>query len=160
MEESKKKELLSGMFAGATIQDSVVVGIAESGSNVFYSKGKEERGESSLPSDEKMKEVIARSVEEGYWWGNRSWAVVFRVYQMKKYKGSVSHFIEKASQWDIKTGYELNYDAVHKPLTDGRIVGPLEKWEENGVPNRAIKLCDFLLEKLDDTKGEKEPENK
>ena len=36
MEEKKKEEMLRGMFAGATFSNSVVVGVAESGSTVCY----------------------------------------------------------------------------------------------------------------------------
>jgi hypothetical protein len=36
MDDSKKAELLKGMFAGATFYKSVVAGVAESGSTVCY----------------------------------------------------------------------------------------------------------------------------
>ena len=39
MNEKQKAEVTNGMFAGATFVDSVVVGVAEAGSEVFYNKG-------------------------------------------------------------------------------------------------------------------------
>lgn len=36
MNEKQKAEVTNGMFAGATFVDSVVVGVAEAGSEVFY----------------------------------------------------------------------------------------------------------------------------
>jgi hypothetical protein len=38
MNEKQKAEVTNGMFAGATFVDSVVVGVAEAGSEVFYNK--------------------------------------------------------------------------------------------------------------------------
>ncbi len=42
MEDSKKAEMLCGMFAGATFQNSVVVGIAESGARISYKDNQED----------------------------------------------------------------------------------------------------------------------
>ena len=41
MEENKKVDMVRGMFSNCTFNDSVVAGIAESGSQVFYQKAKE-----------------------------------------------------------------------------------------------------------------------
>ena len=38
MNEKQKTEVTNGMFAGATFVDSVVVGVAEAGSEVCYNK--------------------------------------------------------------------------------------------------------------------------
>ena len=42
MEENKKVDMVRGMFSNCTFNNSVVAGIAESGSQVFYEKAKEE----------------------------------------------------------------------------------------------------------------------
>jgi hypothetical protein len=42
MEENKKVDMVKGMFSNCTFNNSVVAGIAESGSQVFYEKSKEE----------------------------------------------------------------------------------------------------------------------
>lgn len=43
MNEKQKAEVTNGMFAGATFVDSVVVGVAEAGSEVFYNKGEKKK---------------------------------------------------------------------------------------------------------------------
>ena len=51
MDENKKADYVKGMFAGATFNNSVVVGIAESGSTVSYEsqqKKPQEDGDDSL----------------------------------------------------------------------------------------------------------------
>ena len=52
MNEKQKAEVTNGMFAGATFVDSVVVGVAEAGSEVFYNKeqvAKKKEPEITLP---------------------------------------------------------------------------------------------------------------
>lgn len=43
MNEKQKAEVTNGMFAGATFVDSVVAGVAEAGSEVFYNKGEKKK---------------------------------------------------------------------------------------------------------------------
>ncbi len=56
MNDKIKKDLLSGMFAGASFEDSVIVGIAEPGSIVFYKQGSEER---KKPTNDQIARAIA-----------------------------------------------------------------------------------------------------
>lgn len=55
MGNSKKAEMLNGMFSGATFNDSVVVGVAEAGSTVCYQtlKGKDEEEKAQEASSAK-----------------------------------------------------------------------------------------------------------
>lgn len=48
MNEKKKAEFLKGMFSGSTFHDSVVVGIAETGSVVCYNREKEKAAEDNM----------------------------------------------------------------------------------------------------------------
>ena len=75
MNNHKKAELLRGMFAGATFNNSVVVGVAESGSTVSYQKGeeknvKEEKYEGARQSlmdyVTKLMPVVATEYKEVY----------------------------------------------------------------------------------------------
>ncbi len=50
MDENRKKEYQQGMFAGATFNKSVVVGIAESGSVVSYQNPEEEKKQNLVPT--------------------------------------------------------------------------------------------------------------
>ena len=121
MEESKKAELLKGMFANATFNDSVVVGVAEAGSTVCYHtiKGKD-TGENEVSKKVASKEMMSRAakltLDGGYWKSQRSWSVTFIVYCIWGYKGRVSDFLDEVTQWpdDVATRMVCNRDAVEK----------------------------------------------
>ena len=102
-----------------------------------------------LPPQQVMTRAVAETLMEGYWWSNRSWAIVYRCYQMKGYLGGISNFVKEVGRWDIQTSWVCNYDAVQKPIAEGTIVGPLEKWEANGAQRQAVVLAAALLEKIE-----------
>ncbi len=104
--------------------------------------------ENELPTKEMMCQAVKTTVKEGLWWSNRSWAVVYRAYQIRGYKGGYSNFLSEAKSWKLKTGYELNYDAVQKPNSKGLFHGDPSRWEENGAPRSAVILAIRLLELL------------
>ena len=104
---------------------------------------------SQLPSGEQMRRVVEATIRDGYWWGNRSWAVVYRVYQMKGYLKGIAQFVKEVEGWKIDTTYICNYDAVQKPIVQGKIVGPIDTWKANGVPESWIKLAEALLRGLE-----------
>ena len=105
-----------------------------------------------LPTKEEMREAVMETYQGGYWWGNRSWAVVYRVYQMKGYMKGISEFVREVETWKIGLLYECNYDAVQKPIAKGLLVGPIEKWELNGANAQNVKLANALLVALDKIK--------
>ena len=107
-----------------------------------------------LPSQERMKKAIMETMSQGLWWSSRSWAVVYRVYQMKGYMHSFAHFAREVKDWEIDTGYECNYDAIQKPISTGVYSGMPDKWEENGAQKQAVKLASSLLEILDNQSEE------
>lgn len=98
-----------------------------------------------LPDSETMRQAVVTSMHDGYWWGNRSWAVVYRVYQMKGYMKGIAQFVSEVESWKIESSYTCNYDAVQKPIIQGKIVGPISTWRANGVPEAWIKLAEALL---------------
>ena len=103
-----------------------------------------------------MSQAVVATVKQGLWWSNRSWAVVYRVYQMKGYMGGFSQFIRDVESWPVKTGFECNYDAVQKPITSGVLLGNPENWEAQGAPKQASLLAYALLEKLENMKSPRE----
>ena len=107
-----------------------------------------------LPSEEQMKQAVTKTMLQGLWWSSRSWAVVYRVYQMKGYMHSFAHFAREVKDWEIDTGYECNYDAIQKPISTGVYSGMPDKWEENGAQKQAVKLASSLLEILDNQSEE------
>lgn len=104
---------------------------------------------SILPTTDQLKQAITATMNQGYWWASRAWAVVFRVYQMKGYNGSISEFVREVESWNLKLDPECNYDAVQKPIASGVLSGLPERWKAQGAQGQAVKLAEALLEELD-----------
>ena len=75
MEENRKAELIKGMFSNCSFTDSVVAGIAESGSEVFYEKTSEQKkntGESISGKEaimeyvDRLKPMVRQEYQERY----------------------------------------------------------------------------------------------
>ena len=113
----------------------------------------EENISPSIPTKEEMIMAVKGTVSQGMWWSNRSWSVVYRVYQIKGYMGGFSQFIAEAKSWQIDTGFELNYDAVQKPITSGKLIGDVEEWEANGAPKQAVVLAYAIIDELEKQKN-------
>lgn len=105
--------------------------------------------EDTLPTREAMIQAVEATEKEGLWWSSRSWAVVFRVYQMKGYKGSISEFVREVKAWGLKNDHECNYDAVQKPVASGVLSGTPERWKANGAQGQTVKLAEALLKELE-----------
>ena len=99
-------------------------------------------------SKKEMKRAVENSASKGYWWSSRSWAVVYRVYQMKGYMASISQFVREVKDWEVQIGFDCNYDAVQKPLAKGLLSGSPDKWVAQGAQGQAVKLAEALMEEL------------
>lgn len=104
---------------------------------------------SDMPTCEKMCRAVVETVKQGLWWSSRSWAVVYRVYQMKGYVSGFSQFVRDVYSWKIKTSFKCNYDALQKPISSGIYAGHPDTWEQNGAPSQAVKLAKALLKELE-----------
>ena len=102
-----------------------------------------------LPSRKVMSEAVMATVGQHLWWGYRAWAVVYRIYQLKGYEGSISEFVREVEQWPIDIPYTCNYDAVQKPLAEGRLFGMPDKWLQNGAQAQAVLLGETLLKMVE-----------
>ena len=74
MNEKQKAEVTNGMFAGATFVDSVVVGVAEAGSEVFYNKEQVAKEKEEKENDTSLRQSVMEYV-------NRLMPVVREQYQ-------------------------------------------------------------------------------
>ena len=101
----------------------------------------------SIIQPEVMAKALERTMEEGYWWASTAWAVVYRIYQMKGYAGSVSQFVREVEEWpwQKKPEYECNYDAVCKPIRSGKLAGTPDGWVKNGASSQYAILGQKLL---------------
>ena len=111
-------------------------------------KGEAKQEDNTMPTKEQMCAAITESVKLGMWWSSRSWAVVYRVYQIKGYMNGFTGFVREVNEWSVKTGFECNYDAVQKPIASGVLTGNPEKWEAQGGSRQAVKLAQFLIDFL------------
>ena len=102
-----------------------------------------------LPTKEMMCQAVAAAVRDGLWYGNQAWAVVYRVYQMKGYMGSMKDFTREVKDWPTGLAASCNYDAVQKPIAKGIMIGPLEKWVANGAPELVVELATTMLTELE-----------
>lgn len=102
-----------------------------------------------LPTSEQMKQAVQATIHQGYWWASRAWAVVYRVYQMKGYCGSISEFVREVETWNLKMEHECTYDSVQKPVAAGILSGLPDKWKAQGAQGQAVKLAEALIEELE-----------
>ena len=102
-----------------------------------------------MPTREAMCRAVVVTIKQGLWWSNRSWAVVYRVYQMKGYVSGFTQFVRDVYSWKIKTSFKCNYDALQKPISSGIYAGHPDTWEQNGAPSQAVKLAKALLKELE-----------
>lgn len=114
----------------------------------FYERHSEAEP-SEVPTKDQMIQAIKATVKQGMWWSSRSWAVVYRVYQMKGYVRNYTSFVNEVKRWHVETGFECTYDAIQKPIACGMYVGNPEKWENNGASKQAVKFAFALLEDLE-----------
>jgi len=117
---------------------------AETASHPAHHKGGE------LPDPEAMVWAVEKTIKDGHWWGNVSWSVVYRIYQMKGYQGTVSQFVRDVSRWPftMHIRYDCNDDAVGKPIRTGKISRSLDKWAEDGASSQFIILGEALMKTL------------
>ena len=121
--------------------------------NVYVGRGEyvdvEEEIE-GMPTPEQMCKAIEKTMDEGLWWANTAWAVVFRIYQMKGYMGSISQFVREVGDLPFKRhlNYECNDDAVSKPLRTGKLTGLPQNWINSGAHRKHQILAEKLLDYL------------
>ena len=106
--------------------------------------------EHSLPPSEIMVKVVEKTISDGYWWGNISWSVVYRIYQIKGYRESISQFARDVKKWPFTRPirYNCNDDSVGKPIRSGKICRDIDKWEEDGASAPFCILGNALIEEL------------
>ena len=105
---------------------------------------------SEIPPLEAMVWAVEKTIKDGHWWGNVSWSVVYRIYQMKGFQGTVSQFVRDVSRWPftMPIRYDCNDDAVGKPIRTGKISRSLDKWAEDGASSQFIILGEALMKAL------------
>ena len=103
------------------------------------------------PVPEAVVRAIEKTASDGLWFASTSWAVVYRVCQIKGYKKGFSQFVRDVSTWPftVKLPYECNFDAIQKPMTSGKLGGMPDSWGSQGAHEQMVKLGKALMEELD-----------
>lgn len=112
---------------------------------------------SLLPSTEQMCQVVEQTMDNGLWWASTAWAVVFRVYQMKGYQGSIRQFVREVDswKWNRTMAFPCTYDGIQKPLVSGKLSGSIEKWREEGAMRQMQVLGQALSDLLNNSEYSK-----
>ena len=116
------------------------------GKTLEYTNGSNR--ESIVPTTDRMKQAVEAVFKQGYCWSARAWAVVFRVYQIKGYNGSIKEFVREVEEWNIRTEHKCDYHAIQKPVSSGIYCGNPDRWKEQGAQGQAVKLAEALIEEL------------
>jgi hypothetical protein len=101
------------------------------------------------PTAEDMKRAIMATYKDGYWWSNRAWAVVYRVWQMKGYMNGYTQFAREVNGWGLTMDFTCNYDAVQKVIATGVLNGTPDKWVSQGAQGQAVRLAEALMRELE-----------
>ena len=100
-----------------------------------------------IPSPEVMAKAVEKTIDDGLWAKGTCWSVVYVVYRILGYEGSVSDFVREVESWKFAKPmiYKCNRDSVGKPLRDKRMTYNLDKWLSNGVQKQFYILAIALL---------------
>ena len=156
MNQKKKEELLSGMFAGATFTQSVVVGVAESGARVSYQEVKEEKEEKEVTvlDNELIQQRMMNAIEncQEYFWGKSAYAVVFCLlrdeYKQKMGKTAFENMVETLP-YSKKRDFTCPKGTIANAFSDNQIFNEnIREWDRYQPLPRIIKLRDELLKRL------------
>ena len=107
-------------------------------------------GQETIPLELIMK-AVEQTMTQGLWWASTAWAVVYRIYQIMGYAGSIRQFVRDVADWPFERDpeYECNYDAVCKPIRSGKLSGTPDVWASNGATDQYVILGEELLKELE-----------
>jgi len=102
------------------------------------------------PPPEVMIKAIEKTVSDGLWATSTCWSVVYVVYRILGYEGSISDFVRDVESWKFARPlkYKCNRDSVGKPLRDKRMSYNLNRWLSNGVQKPFYLLAVALVDEV------------
>ncbi len=159
MDDSKKAELLKGMFAGATFYKSVVAGVAESGSTVCYEKNDEEKKREGKvkPTADQIAKALAKVSD--LFWGNSSYAVPFCVLRdCYLYHDNRSEYEREIALMPptLLPDYVCTPGVVSSTFSDNKYMElNIDRWEMNNAPNRVLRLMEGFKKAMKELEGKK-----
>lgn len=103
------------------------------------------------PAPEAVVRAVEKTASNGLWYASTSWAVVYRVCQIKGYKKGFSQFVRDVSTWPFtkQLPFECNFDAIQKPMTSGKLDGMPDSWRSQRAHEQMVRLGRALLDELE-----------
>lgn len=152
MEKESKDDVLKSLLSGATISNSVIVGVAESGSQVFFRSQEDDTQQHAVVSPKQVSEALKKCGD--YVWGNSAYAVVFCVCRdCCGWQNNASLF-ERAME---EQGVLMPPGTINAALSRNPYMKlSVEKWDENGAMMRVLKLRD-AFEQIIENMTDEEP---
>jgi hypothetical protein len=103
-----------------------------------------------IATKEMMSRAAKITLDGGYWKSQRSWSVVFVVYCIWGYKGTVNDFLAEVADWpdNVADRMVCNRDAIVKLKNMYRFTKSIPEWRKNGVPEQYCILGEQLDKEL------------
>ena len=114
--------------------------------------------EEVVPTIDDIMKISKATMDLGFWKCDRSWGVVFQIWQIWGYKGTVSDFVTDINnRKEAKNlAYACTLNAVYKMVSKGRISRNLKQWRADGVLEPYCILGDLVNSELEKEYGKDE----
>lgn len=104
-----------------------------------------------VATKEMMSHAAMATLKNGYWKAQRSWSVVYEIYCIWGYEGSISDFLVEVIGWpdQVYKRMTCNRDAVSKLRNKYTLTRDITEWRKNGVPEEYCILGEQLTMDLE-----------
>ena len=140
-----KIELVYVASGGQHVETQINIGAHPSPSNE-----REIAAEDKTPSPEVMTKAVEKTINDGLWATSTCWSVVYIVYRILGYEGSINDFVREVESWKFAkpVRYKCNRDSVGKPLRNKKMTYNIYNWQSDGVQKSFYLLALALLEEI------------
>lgn len=160
MNEENLKVLESLVKNGAKIGQLIMDNHGTMNINNHMGEEEDEKNirEEVVPTIDVIMKISKATMDLGFWKCDRSWGVVFQIWQIWGYKGTVSDFVNEINnRIEAKNlAYACTLNAVYKMVSKGRISRNLEKWRADGVLEPYCILGELVNSELEKEYGKEE----
>lgn len=111
--------------------------------------------EEVIPTIDDIMKISKSTMDLGFWKCDRSWGVVYQIWQIWGYKGTVSDFVNEINnRIEAKNmAYACTLNAVYKMVSKGKISRNLKQWRPDGVLETYCILGDLVNSELEKEYG-------
>lgn len=107
---------------------------------------------------EMMSRAAKLTLDGGYWKSQRSWTVIYEIYCIWGYRGSINDFLVEANNWPdgVAGRMTCNRDAVEKLRNKYNFSKEVKEWRSKGIPEPYCILGEHLeteLQRMAESEG-------